>query len=119
MLSFTQTTSQNKKANENICFFDDIQKKISIPTACNNMYPAKVGWTIYGCSWCPYNQKAQLLLQSKNISYYYYDIEQAPFNSKENYKKKMASYIGNHQTTPAIFKDGKLLGGFSALNQYF
>jgi len=112
MLSFQK--SDNKK----VCFFNSSDKKMCFPTACSNFYPAKLGWTVYGLSWCPYNKKANELLKSKGISYYYYDIEQEPFNSKENFKSMMKDYMGNQTTTPAIFKDGKLIGGYSNLSTY-
>ena len=55
-----------------------------------------------------------------HIQYNYYDVEESPFNSRDNYKKMMAKYIGNHLTTPAIFKDGKLIGGYTDLStKYF
>ena len=31
----------------------------------------------------------------------------------------MKDYIGNQTTTPDIFKDGKLIGGYSNLSTYF
>ncbi len=102
--------------NSNVCYFDDNKKKMCYQTDCDNFYPQKSGWTVYGCSWCPYREKAVKLLNSKNISYHYYDVEQAPFGSREKYKKIMGSYIGNHLTTPAIFKDGKLIGGYTDLS---
>ena len=105
--------------NNNTCFFNDEKNKICRPTDCNNIYPQQTGWTVYGCHWCPYRQKAISLLDSKNISYNYYDVEEAPFGSRENYKKMMASYIGKHLTTPAIFKDGKLIGGYTDLAFFF
>ena len=105
--------------NNNQCYFDDNEKKVCYPTSCSNIYPSSTGWTVYGCSWCPYNKKARDLLSSKGISYYYYDIETPPFNSRDNYKKMMATYIGNHLTTPAIFKNGKLIGGYSDLDFAF
>ena len=58
------------------------------------------------------------MLSVRGISYYYYDVEQKPFNSRDNYKKMMSNYIGNHLTTPAIFKDGKLIGGSSDLERF-
>jgi glutaredoxin 3 len=110
MLSFFQTAKA--------CYFNDEKKKICYQTNCNNIYPQSNGWSIYGCSWCPYNKKARELLDSKNIKYNYYDVEQSPFNSRDNYKKMMANYIGNHLTTPAIFKNGKLIGGYTDLAIY-
>jgi glutaredoxin len=111
MLSFFQTAKA--------CYFDDTTKKVCYPTKCDDIYPKSKGWTVYGCSWCPYNKKARSLLESKEIMYYYYDVELEPFNSRENYKKMMSNYIGNHMTTPAIFKDGKLIGGFSNLEAMY
>ena len=110
MLSFFKTSK--------VCYYDDTKHKVCYQTKCDDIYPKSNGWTLYGCSWCPYNKKAQSLLESKGIKYFYYDVEEAPFNSRENYKNIMAKYIGNHATTPAIFKDGKLIGGFSDLSYY-
>jgi glutaredoxin len=111
MLSFT-------KSGKN-CYFDDNKKKICYPTKCNAIYPISSGWTVYGLSWCPWRAKACELLTSKGISFYYYDIEQPPFNGKDNFKQIMASYLNGQKTTPAIFQNGKLIGGYTDLAYKF
>ena len=120
MLSFTSfnSNSNSNSNNKSNCYFNDAVKKICYPTLCNNIYPSSNSWTVYGCSWCPYNKKAQELLSLHGISYYYYDVEQEPFNSRDNYKKIMTNYIGNQKTTPAIFYNGKLIGGSSDLEKF-
>jgi glutaredoxin len=110
MFSFTKS--------KNNCYFDDMKKKICVPTKCDNIYPRDKGWIVYGLSWCPWRERACKLLESKNIKYYYYDIEQAPFNGKENFKSMMSKYLNGQQTTPAVFYNGKLIGGYTDLNKY-
>ena len=111
MLSFT-------KGDKN-CYFNDNQKKMCYPVKCNMMYPVSSGWTVYGLSWCPWREKACNLLASKGISFYYYDIEQQPFKGKDHFKKIMASYLNGQKTTPAIFYNGKLIGGYTDLATKF
>ena len=79
MLSFAKSSK--------VCYYNDMKDKVCYPTKCDDIFPKSSGWTVYGCSWCPYNKKAQALLASKGIQYYYYDVEQSPFNSRDNYKK--------------------------------
>ena len=108
----------NFEKNGNYCFYNNIEEKMCYPAKCNDIYPKSQGWTLYGLSWCPYNKKANALLTANNISYYYYDIEKAPFQDKENFKKMMSKYLNGHKTTPAVFKDGKLIGGATELEAY-
>ncbi len=56
--------------------------------------------------------------ENPDIEYYYYDIEQQPFNGKENFKSMMSKYLNGQKTTPAIFYNGKLIGGYTDLNKY-
>jgi len=109
--------NKNKKTNQ--CYLDDTENKMCIPIECNNIYPVKSGWTLYGLEWCPFNKRAQELLNKKNISYYYYNIEKEPFNGRDNFKTMMSSYLNGQKTTPAVFKDGVLIGGYSDLDVYF
>jgi glutaredoxin len=101
------------------CFFNDEKAKICYPSNCDDIYPKKKGWTMYGLSWCPYREKASNLLMQKKIPFFYYDIEKEPFNGKEKFKKMMADYLKGQQTTPAIFYNGKLIGGYSNLTTLF
>jgi glutaredoxin len=111
MLSFNKTGNQ--------CYFDNQEKKICYATKCNNIYPVSKGWTMYGLSWCPYRKKASDLLAENKIPYLYYDIEQAPFNGKDNFKEMMKNYLNGQATTPAIFHNGRLIGGYSDLQRFF
>ncbi len=111
MLNFTKSGNQ--------CYFNDQNKKMCYPTKCASIYPVSNGWVMYGLSWCPYRKKATELLTQKGISYMYYDIEQEPFNGKEKFKEMMKEYLNGQTTTPAIFYNGKLVGGFSDLQKFF
>ncbi len=111
MLNFTKSGNQ--------CYFNDQNKKMCYPTKCASIYPVSNGWVMYGLSWCPYRKKATELLTQKGISYMYYDIEQEPFNGKEKFKEIMKEYLNGQSTTPAIFYNGKLVGGYSELQKFF
>lgn len=102
------------------CYFDDLDKEMCFETKCQDFFPkSSWEWVIYGVSYCPYCQKAKELLDKEKIKYYYFDVEKAPFNGKEEYKTLMKTHLKGHKTFPAIFHKGKLLGGFSDLANYF
>ncbi len=105
----------NKQIN---CLYNDAQKRMCFITTCEGFKPKYKGWTVYGLERCPYNKKAQKLLMDNGHSYYYFDIEEAPFYGKENFKKMMGDLLNGQQTTPAIYKNGFLLGGSSDLDYF-
>jgi glutaredoxin len=67
---------------------------------------------IYTKPLCRYCILAKELLNSKNIPYKEYNIEQS------NYKLEMESKT-NAKTVPQIFIDGKLIGGYDQLLQLY
>lgn len=87
---------------------------------CQDFLPKKSwDWVIYGIEHCPYCVKAKELLKNQKIKYLYFDVQKAPFNGKEEYKKLMKDHLQEHKTFPAVFHKGKLLGGYSDLYNYF
>lgn len=104
-----------KNQKENQCYFDDLENKKCFPTGCNDYQPRSTGWTIYTYDWCPFCHRTKDLFTEKKIKYYNFNIEKEPFNGKENYLKMMKSYLDGHKTLPAVFKNGKLIGGYTDL----
>lgn len=67
---------------------------------------------IYSKSLCKYCIMAKELLNSKNISYKEYNIEQG-------YKTEMENKTNGAKTVPQIFIGGKLIGGYDELCQLY
>jgi len=97
------------------CYFDDNTSEKCFPTECNNIKPSTKEWVIYGVSWCPFCRKTLEHLKEKKIAHYYYDVENPPFNTKENFRSMMSEELNGHHTLPAIFHHGKLIGGYTDL----
>ncbi len=70
---------------------------------------------IYTLDYCPYCKKAEMLLNSKGISYKKIDVTQ----NEEEHRKKLGEYydIQGRVTLPQIIIDGKRIGGFDVLEK--
>lgn len=97
------------------CYYDNPGEKKCYPADCQDVKPVGKEWVMYGVSWCPYCKKALELLRKNKINYYYYDVESSPFNTKDNYRSMLNEELNGHHTLPAVFKDGKLVGGYTDL----
>uniref|UniRef100_A0A6C0EBI4 Glutaredoxin domain-containing protein n=1 Tax=viral metagenome TaxID=1070528 RepID=A0A6C0EBI4_9ZZZZ len=95
------------------CYFNDMSEKKCYPTDCNDVKPKKSGWTVYGVSWCPFCQKTINLFNEKKLNYYYYDVEKEPFITKDKFRDMLKMELDGYKTVPVIFRDGKLIGGYS------
>ena len=62
------------------------------------------------CFWCV---RAKHLLESKGISYRELDI------NNDNLRKELKIKAPGIKTIPQIFKDGKRIGGYEDLVEYF
>ena len=62
------------------------------------------------CFWCV---RAKHLLESKGISYRDLDI------NNDNLRKELKIKAPGIKTIPQIFKDGKRIGGYADLVEYF
>ena len=62
------------------------------------------------CFWCV---RAKHLLESKGISYRNLDI------NNDNLRKELKIKAPGIKTIPQIFKDGKRIGGYEDLVEYF
>jgi glutaredoxin len=69
---------------------------------------------LYGRNSCPFTQRAKMLLESKKFPFDYLDISA----SQQEFFSICRPKIGNHQTVPVVFHDGKFIGGFQELEQY-
>lgn len=68
---------------------------------------------LYGAHWCKPCRDSKKLLESKNIEYAFYDVDEP-----ENHNK-LTELLGKKiDTVPKIFIDGKLLGGYLELSNY-
>jgi glutaredoxin len=69
-----------------------------------------VVWSKTNCIFC---DQAKHLLKMKGIPYEERNI------SKDYTKEQLLEAVPNAKTVPQIFLDGKLIGGFDKLKQYF
>lgn len=69
--------------------------------------PKKV--TVYAADWCPFCQRAKMLLDSKGVDYVLYDTDAEPAR-----KQEMQSF-GSAHTVPQIFVGETLVGGYTEL----
>lgn len=67
-------------------------------------------WSKYHC---PYCDQAKSLLRSKGI-----DFEERKIGDGWT-KEELLESVPNARTVPQIFLDGKLVGGFTELREYF
>jgi len=72
--------------------------------------PLKKGITIYGEEYCKWCKEAKKLVEKKNLKHRYVDIQKV-----SGYQEKIGPLTENYQFIPAIFVDGKFIGGFSDL----
>jgi len=72
--------------------------------------PLKKGITIYGAEYCKWCKEAKKLVEKKNLKHRYVDIEKV-----SGYQETIGPLTENYQFIPAIFVNGKFIGGFSDL----
>jgi len=70
--------------------------------------PNNVGWTVYGVHGCPYCQKTATHFKTNNIGYTFH-------NMKDYSRKELRDMAEGQTTVPVIYKDGRLVGGYSDL----
>ena len=63
---------------------------------------------------CPYCVNAKALLDNKGIEYEERNISQGEWS-----KAQLLEAVPNARTVPQIFIDGKLIGGYDQLKNYF
>lgn len=68
--------------------------------------------TVYGKQNCPSCSKAKALLEQMGVQYEYVDV----FDSPDAMELLVESGL---KTVPQVYQDGKLIGGFEALNEHF
>lgn len=64
---------------------------------------------ILSADWCPYCQKAKILLSKKKIPFVNIDIEKNDIGPKE------IQVLTNKMSIPQIYLDGKHIGGYTDL----
>jgi glutaredoxin len=69
---------------------------------------------LYGKNSCPFTQRAISLLSDKKITFDYLDIS----TNQQEFFAICRPKIGNHQTVPIVFHNGKFIGGFQELQEY-
>ena len=85
-------------------------------------YPRRnMSFVIYGSKKCDYCTKSTKLLDNHNIHYTYYDIDKL-IKSKiikdyPEYIEKISRITNNYMYIPAIFMNGKFIGGYDKLNE--
>ena len=72
---------------------------------------------------CKFSVNAITLLETKNISFKGYNIDNIKGNRKRllhflKQQKDITSFDEQHKTIPIIFYKGKFIGGFSELESY-
>jgi len=72
-------------------------------------------FTIYYSNECPYCVKAIKLLGEKKVTYSAVEID----DFKALLVKLGSSVPSTHRTKPIIFRNGKFLGGYTELVEYF
>lgn len=98
---------KNVKLNQNTLNIDKLYQKIN-----NNTH-----FVIFGLSTCVFCKKAIELMESKNIKYKYYLIDDF-YNLFFNTFYAMAQYYPNfnidlsHKTVPVVFYKKKFIGGY-------
>ena len=79
-------------------------------------------YIIFGLSTCIFCQKTIQLLESKNIKYKYYIIDDfynlffKTFINLDNYYPNL-NIDKTHKTVPVVFYKKKFIGGFTSLNE--
>jgi len=66
--------------------------------------------TVYSTRVCPYCMRAKALLQSKQVAYTEYLVDQAPDRREEMQRKS-----GGRRTVPQIFIGDRHIGGYDDL----
>lgn len=69
---------------------------------------------VFGKEDCTYCSRAKALLEQKNISYEYYDVEAEPA-----LKESMMQRSGGYQKVPQIFIDNEFVAGYDGLRDWF
>ena len=75
-------------------------------------------FTVYGAKSCPFCLKAKTLLESNNIQFIYYDIEQ--YGTRQdffNYFRSLNKIGPLVRTIPVIFNKGVYIGGYTNLEE--
>lgn len=65
--------------------------------------------TVYAADWCPYCQRAKMLLDHKGVDYVLYDTDAEPARKQE------MQALGGAHTVPQIFIGEKSIGGYTEL----
>jgi glutaredoxin len=80
-------------------------------------------WAILYSPWCSYSKSALQLFKKKNITPTAIDIESISGSINEIQmglaKDDSIGFPSNYSTRPMIFMNGKWLGGYRELNEYF
>lgn len=69
---------------------------------------------VWSKTYCPYCVNAKNLLQSKGIEYEERNIQEGEWT-----KEQLLEAVPGARTVPQIFIDGKLIGTFEHLKEYF
>ena len=69
---------------------------------------------IYTTDYCPYCRAAKDLLQSKGVAFREEDV-----TGDDAMREKLMQMTGGRTTVPQIFVDGKALGGYDDLADFF
>lgn len=70
-------------------------------------------WIVYGTTRCPYTLRALDLLSNRKIIHTFVNLDNYE-NGREEIKQ-----ISKQQTIPVIYYNGKLIGGYTQLEQIF
>ena len=68
---------------------------------------------IYTTGYCPYCHAAKEFLKSKKVSFTEIDA------SDDEVRRKLVEMSGGRETVPQIFADGKSIGGYDELVEYY
>ena len=70
--------------------------------------------TIYTTEYCPYCIAAKRLLTSKRVKF-----EEIDVSDNDELRDKLVQMSGGRETVPQIFVDGKCIGGYDELVEYY
>ena len=69
---------------------------------------------VWSKTYCPYCVNAKTLLQSRGIEYEERNIQEGKWT-----REQLLEAVPGARTVPQIFLDGKLIGGYDQLKEYF
>lgn len=76
--------------------------------------PAQKKVVIYTTQYCPYCTAAKKFLRSKQV-----DFQEIDLTDDDAMREKLVQMTGGRETVPQIFADGKSIGGYDELVEFY